>query len=65
MADLGVLGMKDVYQVLRQKEMDLTRVRQEAEALLLVAPLLSEQREDQPEIPESGSRQENRWPLRL
>jgi hypothetical protein len=57
--------VKSVYQVLRQKEMDLTRVRQEVEALLCVAPLLSEEERDQPETSESGSRQENRWPLRL
>jgi hypothetical protein len=44
--------MKNVYEVLRQKEMDLTRVRQEVEALRYVAPLLSEQREDQPQTPE-------------
>ena len=56
--------MKDVYEVLRQKEMDLTRVRQEVEALRYVARLLSEEREDQPQIPESA-RQENRWPLRI
>jgi len=52
MAESGGLGMKNVYEVLRQKEMDLTRVRQEVEALRYVAPLLSEQREDQPQISE-------------
>jgi hypothetical protein len=46
--------MKNVYEVLRQKEMDLTRVRLEVEALRYVAPLLSEQRDDQPQIPESS-----------
>jgi hypothetical protein len=65
MAEFGVLGMKNVYEVLRQKEMDLTRVRQEVEALRYVAPLLSEESEDQPQILESGARQENRWPLRI
>ena len=54
MAESGGLGMKNVYEVLRQKEMDLTRVRQEVEALRYVAPLLSEQKEDQPQIPEAS-----------
>jgi len=58
--------MKDVYEVLRQKEVELTRVRQEIEALRCVAPLLSEQKEEQLRIPEPslGAREENRWPLR-
>jgi hypothetical protein len=33
--------MKNVYEVLRQKEMELTRLEKEVEALRLVAPLLS------------------------
>ncbi len=37
--------MKDVYQVLRQKELDLERTRQEIEALRSVIPLLSEEME--------------------
>ena len=35
--------MKNVYEVLRQKEMELARLEQEVEALRLVAPLLSEE----------------------
>lgn len=35
--------MKDLYQVLRQKELDLERIRQEIEALRFVTPLLSEE----------------------
>src|SRR5580658_9395187 len=38
----GALFMKNVYEVLRQKEMELTRLEKEVEALRLVAPLLSE-----------------------
>jgi len=38
----GALTMKNVYEVLRQKEMELTRLEKEVEALRLVAPLLSE-----------------------
>ncbi|MGA6980071.1 MAG: hypothetical protein WBZ11_00815 [Candidatus Sulfotelmatobacter sp.] len=38
-------NMKNVYEVLRQKEMELTRLEKEVEALRLVAPLLSEEKE--------------------
>jgi hypothetical protein len=38
--------MKNVYEVLRQKEMELTRLEKEVEALRLVAPLLSEEKEE-------------------
>ena len=41
----GVMAMKNVYEVLRQKEMELTRLEKEVEALRLVAPLLSEEKE--------------------
>ena len=34
--------MKEPYQVLRQKEVDIERVRQEIEALHFVLPLLAE-----------------------
>jgi hypothetical protein len=34
--------LKDPYQVLKQKEMDIERVRKEIEALHLVIPLLAE-----------------------
>jgi hypothetical protein len=36
--------MKDLYQVLRQKELDIERIRKEIEALRFVTPLLSEDR---------------------
>ena len=39
------MSMKKVYEVLRQKEMELTRLEKEVEALRLVAPLLSEEKE--------------------
>ncbi len=38
--------MKNVYEVLRQKEMELTRLEKEVEALRLVAPLLSEENKE-------------------
>jgi len=43
--------MKNVYEVLRQKEMELTRLEQEVEALRLVAPLLSEEKENLSDLP--------------
>ena len=42
--------MKNVYEVLRQKEMELTRLEKEVEALRLVAPLLSEEKESLSEM---------------
>ena len=39
--------MHDVYQVLRQKQMDFERVRKEIEALQFVIPLLAEDAERQ------------------
>jgi len=42
--------MKNVYEVLRQKEMELTRLEKEVEALRLVAPLLSEEKESVSEM---------------
>jgi hypothetical protein len=47
----GDLAMKNVYEVLRQKEMELTRLEQEVEALRLVAPLLSEEKEISTDMP--------------
>jgi hypothetical protein len=35
--------MKNVYEVLRQKELDLSRLQREVDALRLTAPLLSEE----------------------
>ena len=35
--------MKDIYQVLRQKQLDMARVRKEIEALHVVIPLLADQ----------------------
>ncbi|MFY9791021.1 MAG: hypothetical protein WA474_08675 [Candidatus Sulfotelmatobacter sp.] len=45
--------MKNVYEVLRQKEMELTRLEKEVEALRLVAPLLSEEKEMNAEMGKS------------
>jgi hypothetical protein len=35
--------MKDAYEVLRQTELKITRVKKEIEALLIVAPLLKDE----------------------
>ncbi|HZQ24659.1 MAG TPA: hypothetical protein VFA89_17855 [Terriglobales bacterium] len=43
--------MKNVYEVLRQKELELSRLEKEVEALRLVAPLLSEESKDSIEAP--------------
>ena len=44
--------MKDIYELLRQKELEISRLEIEVEALRIVAPLLSENQEvghdDQP-----------------
>ena len=42
--------MKNVYEVLRQKELELARLEKEVEALRVAAPLLSEEKEAAPEM---------------
>jgi hypothetical protein len=43
--------MKNVYEVLRQKELELARLEKEVEALRIAAPLLSEEKETLAEAP--------------
>jgi len=43
--------MRNVYEVLRQKELELARLEKEVEALRVAAPLLSEDKE----IPEAST----------
>ena len=44
--------MKDVYEVLRQKELEVSRLQEEIEALRVAAPLLTEPGGDnQPTLP--------------
>jgi len=43
--------MKNVYEVLRQKELELARLEKEVEALRVAAPLLSEEKEPAVETP--------------
>lgn len=64
----ALLVMKDIHEVLRQKESDLARVSQEVEALRCVAPLLAERDGDpnlRPVAMQSDLRPVNRWPLEL
>ena len=46
--------MKDIYELLRQKELEISRLETEVEALRVVAPLLSENQDvshdDQPTV---------------
>ena len=43
--------MKNVYEVLRQKELELAQLEKEVEALRIAAPLLSEDKETLSEVP--------------
>lgn len=43
--------MKNVYEVLRQKELELARLEKEVEALRVAAPLLSDEKEPLAEAP--------------
>ena len=68
--------MKDVYAVLRQKEIEQSRLEKEVEALRVAAPLLSEDGEsendnqpilpravnDTPQPDHSGWQGKKRWP---
>jgi hypothetical protein len=63
--------MKNIYEVLRNKEMDLVRLRTEVDALRLVAPLLAiaEASEaepvQQPDVAWTPALQKNKWPLKV
>lgn len=47
--------MKNVYEVLRQKEADLTRVREQVESLRVVLPLLNSDEEGMAEEEDTGT----------
>ncbi len=57
--------MKNVYEVLRQKEMELTRLEKEVEALRLVAPLLSEEKEAEAAKPSLAAAVNGPQPARI
>ena len=59
--------MKDVYAVLRQKEIEQSRLKNEVEALRVVAPLLSEdgeaENDNQSTFPRAvNDRAKKHWP---
>lgn len=58
--------MKNVYEVLRQKELELSRLEKEVEALRVAAPLLSEDKEagneNKPTLTSSATAQQ---PIRI
>jgi hypothetical protein len=65
--------MKNVYEVLREKEMLLARVRAEVDALRVVVPLLTDQHGEagddrvmnQPDLLWVPALQRNKWPLKV
>ncbi|MGA8491212.1 MAG: hypothetical protein WB711_12365 [Terriglobales bacterium] len=64
--------MKNVYEVLREKEMHLARLRAEVDALRVVVPLLADRIEadddaviDSPNVVWTPALQKNKWPLKL
>jgi hypothetical protein len=57
--------MKNVYEVLRQKELELTRLEKEVEALRVAAPLLSEEKEQMAEVPKPTLAAAPQQPVRV
>jgi hypothetical protein len=61
--------MKNVYEVLRQKELELSRLEKEVEALRVAAPLLSEDKESASEMvnnkPSLASSTPTQQPIRI
>jgi hypothetical protein len=68
-----LVAMKNVYEVLREKEMDLARLRTEVDALRFVAPLLSDRSSEPTDVdhvprPDPGwtpGLERNKWPLQI
>jgi hypothetical protein len=67
----SLVAMKDIYEVLREKEIHLVRLRTEVDALRLVAPLLSDpdaegtEGDGAPDIAWTPALQKNKWPLKV
>jgi hypothetical protein len=64
--------MKNIYEVLRAKEMDLARLRNEVDALRFVAPLLADRsepndadRKTQADRIWAPPPEKNKWPLKV
>jgi len=68
-----LVAMKNIYEVLRSKELDLVRLRTEVDALRLVAPLLAERIAEpstvdvanRPDVVWTPALQKNKWPLKV
>ena len=64
--------MKNIFEVLREKEIDLARVRTEVEALRFVVPLLIDQSGEtnddsgvsRPDLAWTPALQRNKWPVK-
>jgi hypothetical protein len=64
--------MRNIYEVLREKEMDLARLRTEVEALRFVAPLLTDRSGEptdnptgrRPDLAWTPTLERNKWPLK-
>jgi hypothetical protein len=67
------MTMKNVYEVLRAKEIDLERLRNEVDALRVVAPLLADrmaeavddERKPRPDLVWAPAVEKNKWPLKV
>jgi len=62
-----LVTMKNIYEVLRNKELDLARLRTEVDALRFVAPLLADrlaENSDEPDVTWPPL-QRNKWPLKV
>jgi len=57
--------MKNVYEVLRQKELELARLEKEVEALRVAAPLLSDEKESASDSKPSLTAAQASQPLRI
>ncbi len=57
--------MKNVFEVLRQKEMELARLEKEVEALRVAAPLLSDEKEQSADAPKPTLTATPQQPIRI
>ena len=67
-----MVAMKNVYEVLRSKELELARLRTEVDALRFVAPLLGDRNAElsdvpasQPDVAWTPALQKNKWPTKM
>jgi hypothetical protein len=69
----SLVAMKNIYEVLREKEMELARLRTEVDALRFVVPLLAERIAEPgdddlvhpPDLASTPPLQKNKWPLKV